>query len=236
MPRIQKIIANSGYCSRRKAEELISAGKVLVNGKKASIGQSATEEDSIFVDGRPLRKQEKRYYILNKPKGYETTMKSTRGLPIVASLVKSNVRVVPAGRLDSDSRGLLIMTNDGELCHRIMHPRFTVDKVYEVTINTAIPEEKINVLRKGVVLDDKTKTRPCKVEVNLSAKTLTILRMTLHEGKKRQIRRMLTAVGFGISDLVRIQIGNLSLNNLKEGSFRELTDLEVSRLKKILGM
>ncbi|MEK6967386.1 MAG: pseudouridine synthase [Nanoarchaeota archaeon] len=236
MERIQKIIANAGICSRRKAEGLIIEGKVIVNGKKAKIGQSAdADKDSILVEGKLLQKQSKKYYLLNKPKGYETTMKTTAGLPTVASLMKSNVRVVPAGRLDVDSRGLLIMTNDGELCHRIMHPSYEIDKVYEIKVNGSIPDEKINMLRKGVKLDDG-KTRPCKVELIERKKGLTLLRMTLHEGRKRQIRRMLKAINFHADDLVRVKIGNLTIGEFKEGTYKELTPGEVIQLKKILGM
>jgi|SRR3989344_1185616 len=236
MERIQKIISLSGLCSRRKAEDLISKGKVIVNGKRATIGQSADpESDIITIEGKHLKKQPKKYYLLNKPKGYETTMKSTAGLPTVASLLKPNVRVVPAGRLDTDSRGLLILTNDGELCNRIMHPRYEIDKVYEVKINGNVPDEKIIQLRKGVKLEDG-RTRPCKVEIVERKKGLTVLRMTLHEGKKRQIRRMIQAINFHVNDLVRIRIGNLSIKNLKEGGYRELTPKEVNELKKILKM
>jgi len=236
MERIQKIISLSGLCSRRKAEDLISKGKVIVNGKRATIGQSADpESDIITIEGKPLKKQPKKYYLLNKPKGYETTMKSTAGLPAVSSLIRSDVRVVPAGRLDADSRGLLIMTNDGELCHRIMHPRYTLDKVYELIVKGNISDEKIIMLRKGIKLDDG-RTKPCKADVIERKKGLTVLRMTLHEGKKRQIRRMLEAIGFHADDLVRIKIGNLTIGDLKEGSCRELTSKEVSELKKILKM
>ncbi len=226
-------MANSGLCSRRKAEQLIEQGKVIVNGRKAQIGQSAdVSKDSILVHGKPLPKQsQKKYFILNKPKGVETTLKSAGGLPTVVSLVKSDVRLVPAGRLDVDSRGLVFLTSDGELCHRVMHPRFPLDKVYEVTVHGKISDGQLELLRRGVRLYDG-KTRPAKVELMKRSSGLTVFRITLHEGKKRQIRRMVQAFGFSVHDLVRLSIGTLSLDGISEGKSRELSAAELAALQK----
>jgi 23S rRNA pseudouridine2605 synthase len=233
--RIQKLIANAGYCSRRKAEELIIQGKVVVNGRMASIGESAEPTDQILVEGKRLGTPEKRYILLNKPVGYETTLKSTFHKPTVISLVNVKERLIPAGRLDTDSRGLLLLTNDGELAHRVMHPRYPIDKVYEVTVRGKIGERDLGLLRSGIRLEEGM-TYPCKVLVLKRTGDGIVLEMTLHEGKKRQIRRMIEAVGAEVTDLVRVRIGSLTMEGLMEGKYRDLARKEVETIKNILKM
>jgi 23S rRNA pseudouridine2605 synthase len=235
--RIQKIIANCGLCSRRKAEDLIRQLKVTVNGRPALIGDKAdVDRDRILVEGRPLRLPPKRYLLLNKPIGVETTLKSESGKPTVISLTGVRERLIPAGRLDVDSSGLVILTNDGELANRIMHPRYPIDKVYFVKVRDIVPEDKLEILRKGVKLDDGFVTSPADVKVTKIASKTTWINMKLSEGKKRQIRRMFDAIGFKILDLQRTRIGNLTPKGLKPGAHRDLKRKEVNELKRMLGM
>ncbi len=234
--RVQKIIANAGVCSRRAAEKLIEEGKVLINGKPAHLGQSAEfGVDSIVVDGKELKvAPQKKYFILNKPRGVETTLKSVGGNPTVVSLIKTNVRVVPTGRLDLNSRGLVFLTNDGELALRVAHPRYRIDKVYEVLVQGKVPSEIITLLSRGVRIDGGI-TAPCKIEYLKQGKA-TLLRIILHEGKKHQVRLMFKKVGFPVLDLVRVAIGPLGIEGLEEGNSRELTKEELEALKKTLRM
>ncbi len=234
--RIQKIISSCGYCSRRRAEELIAEGRVLVNGKKAAIGQSAEyAKDIICVDGKRLLKPKKLYFALNKPQGYETTLKSETGKPTVISLIRTRERIMPVGRLDVDSKGLLLLTNDGEFSNRIMHPRYPIDKVYWVKVRGEIPLPKVEQLRNGVELEEGV-TFPCKVKVIRKSGGITIISMTLHEGRKRQIRRMIEAIGFKVLELVRTRIGPITLRGLKEGNCRELKKSELKKIKKTVGL
>lgn len=234
--RVQKIIANHGICSRRKAEQLIRDFKVSVNGKPVRIGDSAdSEKDLIMVDGIRLRQPQKMYVILNKPVGVETTLKSESRKPTVIDLVRVRERVIPAGRLDVDSRGLVFLTNDGELANRVMHPRYLIDKVYYVKIKGIIPDEVVERLRNGVKLDDGI-TAPADVKVLSRKYKTTELSMKIHEGRKRQIRRMLEVVGFKVLDLARTRVGPLTLRGISEGKFRELRKKELKELKSALGM
>ncbi len=234
--RVQKIIANHGICSRRKAEQLIRDFKVSVNGKPVRIGDSAdSEKDLIMVDGIRLRQPQKMYVILNKPVGVETTLKSESRKPTVIDLVRVRERVIPAGRLDVDSRGLVFLTNDGELANRVMHPRYLIDKVYYVKIKGIIPDEVVERLRNGVKLDDGI-TAPADVKVLSRKYKTTELSMKIHEGRKRQIRRMLEVVGFKVLDLARTRVGPLTLRGISEGKFRELRKKELKELKSTLGM
>ncbi len=234
--RIQKIIANAGLCSRRKAEELILEGRVTVNGRVAGIGESAEyNQDDIRVNGKRILKPVKKYFALNKPKGYETTLKSESGKPTVISLLRQRIRIIPIGRLDVDSRGLLLLTNDGEFANRIMHPRYPIDKVYVVTIKGDVPIPKIKRLSEGIQLEDGM-THPCKIKILKKNKGITMLSMTLHEGRKRQIRRMIEAIDFNVADLIRTRIGTVTLRGLREGNCRELKRNEVKQLKKTVGM
>jgi 23S rRNA pseudouridine2605 synthase len=234
--RIQKIIANYGVCSRRKAEQLIKEFKVSVNGRPARIGDSADSiKDVIMVEGVRLRQPRKIYVILNKPVGVETTLKSESRKPTVIDLIRFRERLIPAGRLDVDSRGLVFLTNDGEVANRVMHPRYVIDKVYYAKVRGIIPDEQLDKLRHGVKLDDGL-TAPAEVKVISRRYKTTELSMKIHEGRKRQIRRMIEAVGFSVLDLARTRVGPLTLRGLSEGKFRELRKKELKELKHALGM
>lgn len=228
--RIQKIIANCGYCSRRDAEDLILQNKVVVKGKFAKIGESADiDKDIIVVEGKLLKKPEKLYFVLNKPEGYETTLNSPQKRRIVASLLKTNERVIPVGRLDMDSQGLLLMTNDGDFANKIMHPRYSLEKEYEATVMGKMPLSKIKKLEEGVKIKTGM-TYPCKIKILKQTKGTTRVSVTIHEGKNRQIRRMFGAVGYEVTELKRTRIGSLYLGNLKPGKYRKLKDSEVKNL------
>lgn len=230
--RLQKILSARGVASRRKAEAMIEAGQVTVNGLAAALGDSADPDaDEIRIDGRLLpREQGFVYLLLNKPRGFVTTMSDEKGRPTAVQLVANcGTRVYPVGRLDMDSEGLLLFTNDGEFANRMTHPRQELDKVYEVWVNRYTPGAEAE-LAKPVVLDGY-KIRPPKVEL-LSAQGFTArFRITIHEGRNRQIRRMCELAGMYCTRLRRIQEGKLVLGDLPKGKWRYLTQEEVARLK-----
>jgi 23S rRNA pseudouridine2605 synthase len=222
--RLQKVLASVGWGSRRVAEDLIAAGRVTVNGEVAVLGRRVDpDHDLIEVDGAPVgAKPGLVYYLLNKPRGVVTTAKDTHGRPTVVEIVPSTPRVFPVGRLDADTEGLLLLTNDGELANRIMHPSHGVPKEYLVDVaGGAVAAGSIRRLREGVELDDGV-TAPAEV----SQPSPGVLRITIHEGKNRQVRRMCEAVGHPVRRLVRTRIGPLSDRSLRPGSWRELTPVE----------
>ena len=231
MERLQKIIARAGIASRRAAEKLITAGRVTVDGEVVSeLGaQADPDKNKICVDGVALTfDAEKIYILLNKPRGYVSTAKDERGRPTVLDLVKEiPARIYPVGRLDFDSEGLILLTNDGELTNALIHPKFKVDKTYRVKISGAVTEENLNKLRAGIELDDGL-TAPAEIS-RLSA---DVIEITIHEGRNRQIRRMFAAVGCTVRRLRRIKFAGLSLD-VDTGKFRRLTAAEVDALKKI---
>lgn len=237
--RIQKIIADSGRCSRRKAEELISAGAVTVNGRPCSLGDKADPyNDLICVEGEEIaaERAEKRYIMLNKPRGYVTSMADEMGRKVASDLLTDvPERVYPVGRLDRNSEGLLIFTNDGEFANDIMHPSKHVPKTYRVTIDGMVSEDQLSRLMSGVELDDGVKTLPCTVEVLSEAPERTVLRFVIKEGRNRQIRRMCTAVGLEVGRLRRIAIGGVKLGMLKPGAYRDLTKDELRSLRSSVG-
>ena len=230
--RIQKVIASLGLCSRRAAEKLISDGKVTVNGIVASLGDCADIFlDKVCVDGRLLSAPVAHTYImLNKPRGYVTTMSDEKGRRCVAELVKDvGVRVYPVGRLDMYSDGLLIMTDDGDLANRLMHPSREVRKTYRLRTDSPVTEDALRLLRSPLVIDG----RPIKpAEVGLVSDSIgqAVLSVTIHEGRNRQIRKMCEAAGLHLTRLTRIQEGPLTLGDLKPGKWRYLTDSEVHEL------
>ena len=237
--RLQKIIADSGLCSRRKAEELISSGAVTVNGRKCSLGDKADpHSDVIAVNGKRIGNtlREKRYIMLNKPRGYITTMSDEQGRKIAAELLDGvEERVVPVGRLDRNSEGLLLFTNDGEFANEITHPSRHVSKTYRVTIDGRVSEEQVMRLTSGVELDDGKVTLPCSVEVLVEEPERTVLRITIKQGLNRQIRRMCAAVGLQVGRLRRTAIGGVKLGMLKTGEWRDLTKEELRILRAAIG-
>lgn len=237
--RVQKIISESGMCSRRKAEELIADGKVTINGRVCTLGEKADPHtDSVAVNGRRIAAapREKRYIMLNKPRGYITTMLDEQGRKIAADLlVGVEERVVPVGRLDRNSEGLLLFTNDGEFANEITHPSRHVSKTYRVTIDGNVTEEQLMLLTTGVELDDGKITLPCSVEVLVEEPERTVLRMTIKQGLNRQIRRMCSAVGLQVGRLRRTAIGGVKLGMLKTGEWRDLTKEELRILRAAIG-
>ncbi|MBN2028459.1 MAG: rRNA pseudouridine synthase [Actinobacteria bacterium] len=232
--RLQKVMAAAGIGSRRKCEAIIEAGRVKVNGVRATLGDRVdTERDQVTVDGILLEPEvEKRYLLLNKPAGYITTLKDTRGRRTVMELIHEKERLFPVGRLDRDTRGLLLLTNDGYLAHRLMHPSHGIEKTYVVKTVGALSPRGLAMLRKGVSLEEGT-TAPAKVRVLERKGERCVLELTIHEGKKRQVRRMCAAVGLEVEDLLRTRMGPLNLRGLEEGRYRALDAVEINRLLEV---
>lgn len=231
--RLQKIISARGVASRRKAEELILAGQVTVNGSPASLGDTADPEtDEIRVAGQPLPPGERHVYILlNKPRGYVTTLSDEKGRPNVTRLVADcGVRVYPVGRLDMDSEGLLLLTNDGAFANALAHPKHEVEKTYDVWVTGYTPGGEARLAR-PITLDGYT-IRPPKVRLLKAEGSIARFRVTIHEGRNRQVRRMCESAGMHCTRLRRIQEGGLSLGPLPVGKWRYLTEEEVRRLQK----
>ena len=231
--RLQKIIAASGLASRRAAEELIAAGKVCVNGAVASLGDKADAlRDRITVDGKSLAPAEdKAYIMLNKPRGYVTTLSDEKGRRTVAELVSDiGVRLYPVGRLDMNSEGLLIMTNDGELADRLMHPRGGAEKCYRTTVTGEDIPAAAEKLKESMLIDGY-RTRGARVEIERLTETGGVLLVTIGEGRNRQVRKMCEQAGLRVTRLVRVSEGGLKLGELKSGMWRELTRAEIARLK-----
>lgn len=236
--RLQKFIAESGMCSRRKAEELIKQGKVTVNGRAAHIGDGATVKDIIAVNGEKLpvtKKREKYYIMLNKPRGYVTTMSDEFDRRCVTELLKDfPARVYPVGRLDRNSEGLLLFTNDGNFSNDIMHPSRHVSKIYRVTVRPPVSEEQLARLSAGVEIDGR-KTLPASVDVLVQEQGRVVLQIVIREGRNRQIRKMCEAVSLEVARLKRTAIGPLRLGMLKPGDYRELTAEELRAIRSAVG-
>ena len=232
--RLNKYIAQAGIASRRKADELISAGKVKINGAVCTaLGTEVEDGDVVVVNGRTISAHEEKtvYYALNKPLGYITTTSDEKGRETVLSLLTDvTQRVYPVGRLDVDTTGLLILTNDGQLANRIMHPRNEVWKTYEAEINIAISEEKIRKLREGVDIGGYI-TKPAKVKLLKQTQHASLLEISICEGKNRQIRKMFKAVGARVTALERKSIGEVTLGRTHVGTYRKLTQREIDYLK-----
>ena len=227
--RLQKVLAARGWGSRRVCEELIAAGRVTVNGEVADLGRRVeVERDRVEVDGAPVgTRPDLVYYLLNKPAGVVTTAADTHGRATVVELVPIEPRVFPVGRLDLDSEGLLLLTNDGELANLLTHPSHGVEKEYLVNTRGALTAGQVRQLREGVELDDGM-TAPATV----SQPSPGVLRITIHEGRNRQVRRMCAAVGHPVERLVRVRIGTLRDPSLPPGTWRSLTPQEVIELTK----
>ena len=231
--RLQKIISAAGVASRRAAEEFIKSGKVTVNGKTAKLGDSADiDTDIICIDGQTIgRRADNTYIMLNKPRGYVTTLSDEKGRPCVAELVSSvGKRVYPVGRLDMYSEGLLIMTDDGEFANRLMHPSGEKCKTYRLTISGECSDRALSVMRSPLLIGGY-RIRPAEVVVVKSDKNTTLLDVTIHEGRNRQIRKMCEQAGLKLTRLVRISESGLELSDLPVGKWRYLTEAEVEMLK-----
>lgn len=233
--RLHKIIANAGIASRRQAEDLIREGRVTVNGEVITkLGTKADEEkDHIKVDGKLIRKKARDIYlVLNKPKGYISTLDDPERRPTVADLLKGvRGRVYPVGRLDFNSEGLILFTNDGNLAHRLTHPSHEVTKTYLVKVDGVLSDEEINRIKKGVMLEDGL-TAPAPIKRIRRTDENSWVEITIHEGRKRQVRRMFEKIGHYVLKLKRIRIANLELGDLPSGSYRFLTDEEIASLKR----
>lgn len=232
--RLQKFLAHAGVASRRASEELIKQGRVAINGNVITdMGVSVTEGDAVIVDGKPVVKsvtEEKLYILLNKPVGYVSTAKDQFGRPTVLDLVTEiKARLYPVGRLDYDTSGLLILTNDGDFTFRLTHPKHEINKTYEAVVSGVPTVEEIKRFESGLKIEDYV-TSPARFEVVAALKNNSTVLITIHEGKNRQVRKMCEAIGHKVLKLKRISIGPIALGNLSEGKWRKLTADEVASL------
>lgn len=229
MERLQKVIAASGLTSRRKAEELIKDGKVKVNGVIIKeLGTKVSSTDEVEVNNRILEHEPKEYYLLNKPRGVITSTADDKNRTTVTDLINTSARIYPVGRLDYDTTGVLLLTNDGEFANIIMHPASEIDKVYLAKLEGIIKGEQINKLKDGIILDDVlVKASRVKLKkVNQESNT-SMVEITIHEGKNHQVKRMFEEVGFHVEKLTRKRVDIFDLKNLKSGEYRKLTPKEV---------
>ncbi len=234
MLRLQKYLAQCGVASRREAEDLIRAGRVKVNGVVAMIGQSVEpDNDRVQVNGRQVARERHVYLVLNKPPGMLSTVKDSHGRPTVMDCFSGlKARVYPVGRLDQDVRGVLLFTNDGEMANRLLHPAYGVEKVYVARVKGLITQDALHTLATGVMLEDG-KTAPAKVQILEGHATHSVLRLTLTEGKKREVKRMCAAVGHPVLQLRRIAFANINAKGLPAGGWRHLSNVEVAMLRKL---
>ena len=233
--RLNKFIAQSGIASRRKADELTINGNVKVNGRvMKELGYDVLPDDTVEVNGRVISADEKKVYIaLNKPKGFVTTMSDDKDRLTVADLVSDiPERIFPVGRLDYNTNGLLIMTNDGDLANKLSHPKHHVEKTYRAKVSGVLSGKRMAALRKGVDIGGFV-TSPAKVTIVKQTEKSAIATITIHEGKNRQVRKMFKAVGCPVQELTRIAIGDIQLARLKEGTYRKLTRQEIEYLKNL---
>ena len=233
MVRLNKYLADCGVGSRRECDRLISEGVVVVNGKKATLGMEVSESDQITVNGKRVGDKQRNYYLmLHKPKGYVTTVKDDLGRKTVMDLIDVNARLYPVGRLDYDTEGLLILTNDGDLANRLTHPRNEVNKTYVCRISGMLTDKERVQLERGVLIDG-VKTAPCRVRILKQDQHHTRCEVTIHEGRNRQVKKMFEAVGKEVEFLKRVAVGDLRLGGLKRGEYRFLNDYEVEYLKNL---
>jgi 23S rRNA pseudouridine2605 synthase len=226
--RLNAFLARAGVASRRKADELIVAGRVTVNGEPGQLNTFVSADDVVELDGETVTKQRLSYVLLHKPEGVVTTASDPGGRPTVVDLVEHDARVVPVGRLDADTTGALLLTNDGPLSHRLAHPRYAVDKVYEVEVEGSPSAEALRQLAEGIELEDG-RTAPAEVRLLGPSR----IELTLHEGRKHQVKRMCEAVGHPVASLRRSRYATLTLDGLEPGEWRELSDEEVQALRKL---
>jgi 23S rRNA pseudouridine2605 synthase len=226
--RLNAYLARAGIASRRGADDLIKAGRVVVNGEPGQLNTFVESTDRVQVDGREVGKQKLAHVLLYKPAGVVSTARDPQGRPTVVDLVPSDPRVVPVGRLDADTTGALLLTNDGQLAHRLAHPRYKVEKVYEAEVGGDPAETVLNALREGIDLDDG-RTAPAQVR-RVGAHTIELI---IHEGRNRQVKRMLDAVGHPVRSLHRSKYAGLTLQGLRPGESRQLTRAEIDRIRSL---
>ena len=227
--RLNAYLARAGVASRRQADELIKAGRVLVNGEPGALNTFVEAPDSVEVDGRPIAPQRLAYVLLNKPAAVVTTARDPHGRRTVVDLVHHEARVVPVGRLDADTTGVLLLTNDGQLAHRLAHPRYEVEKVYEADVEGRPSQEALSRLEQGVELDDG-RTAPARARRLSPSK----VELSIHEGRKHQVKRMLEAVGHPVTRLHRCRYAGLDVGKLGPGEWRELREEEVEGLRNLV--
>ena len=232
MERLQKVIANSGVCSRRKAEELILAGKVKVDGKVVTeLGLKVSEKSVVEVDGNLISKEEKEYYLLNKPRGVLTTTNDDKSRKTVIDLIDTDKRIYPVGRLDYDTTGVLLLTNDGDFANMIMHPKNEIDKVYVAKVKGIVNGDAVHKLENGVIIDNSlVKASRVKVKKIDTKNNHSLVEITIHEGKNHQVKKMFEAVGYLVDKLKRERVAFLTTDNLNSGEYRKLSNKEVSKL------
>ena len=233
--RINKFLAENGIASRRHADEMVSAGRIKINGQTALLGADVQDGDEVLLDDKPIARAEKKleYYIMNKPKGILCTVSDDRGRKTVMNLLPAGAgRVFPVGRLDYATEGLLLLTNDGELAYRLTSPKNEIPKTYLVRVEGTMSEKDLNRIRSGIELDGVL-TKKCKAHIVETNKAYTKIHITITEGKNRQVRRMFEDVGRNVDFLKRIKIGELTLRGLDRGEVRSLNDEEISYLKNL---
>lgn len=236
LERLQKIIANSGFCSRRKAEELILKGHVKVNGEIVKeIGTKASSKDVISINDEIISKEDKEYYLLYKPRGYITTTSDDKKRKIVTELIETDKRIYPVGRLDYDTTGILILTNDGDLANMLMHPKNEIDKVYVAKIKGILKGEDVRKLSNGVYIDN-VKTSKAKVKLKKFDRknNTSLVEITIHEGRNHQIKKMFESVGYEVLKLKREKIAFLDLKGLTAAEYRKLNPKEIKQLYNLL--
>ena len=233
MERLQKVIANSGYCSRRKAEDLIEQGKVFVNGELVTtLGTKVNGNDAIIVEGKILKNEEdKAYYLLNKPRGIISSSNDDKNRKTVVDLIDTDKRIYPIGRLDYDTTGLIILTNDGTLSNKLMHPSNGIEKKYVAKLNKFFDIADLKKLEKGIIIDNiKCKPTRVKIKKNDRIKDYSIVEITIVEGRNHIVKRVFENLGYLVDKLSRIEYAFLSIDNLRSGEYRELTKKEIKKL------
>jgi 23S rRNA pseudouridine2605 synthase len=230
--RLAKYIAHSGVASRRHAEALVRSGRVLVDGERVTDpARDVGDGNAVSIDGKQVSPERHEYFLINKPVGVVSTAHDPEGRPKVVDLVQSRARLYPVGRLDADSSGLIVLTNDGALANRLMHPSFEVEKTYRARVEGSVPAQALERLRAGVELEDGG-TWPAQASVVASGSDSTVLELVIHEGRKRQVKRMCEAVGHPVIELQRTGYGPLTLEGLAPGDSRALTEQEVEQLRR----
>jgi 23S rRNA pseudouridine2605 synthase len=232
--RLQKILSNLGVAARRKAEQLIAHGKVTVNGKVAVLGQKADpDKDFILVENRRIKVPRKIYIMFNKPRDYVCSLSDEGSKRSMMRLIKVKERIYPVGRLDFDTEGLILLTNDGEFANRIMHPRYEVEKTYVARLDRGFKRDDIRKLKNGVLIEDYQATARAQY---LFEKDPRVLELTIHEGKKHIIKNMMRALGYKVIYLARIKIGPLYLGDLRKGKYRDLSKAEMEKIMRAIGL